>query len=108
MPKKSKLYGGKKKSDKIKEVISKTGEKITKSCLALFCDEHNKFSTTKTMNLAFFVLAFGTGVTGIIAKLVADKMLDTNTYMYVGGITGSGFLQYSYGNHLNKKNNPMP
>jgi hypothetical protein len=72
--------------------------------VAFFYDEtHTVISRTAIMNVIFFICAIATLVTGIVAKLVMNKELPSNIYLFVSGLTGGGFLQYSYTKFLNVK-----
>lgn len=66
----------------------------------LFLDKFNEFSTTKAMNIIFFVIAVATAIIGIVAKLGWGKSLDSELYLYVGGLAGFCFGQYTYGKKL--------
>ena len=60
----------------------------------LISDAKGNISTTKTMNLIFFVLAISTAIIGIWVDLSPEH------YGYIGGLCGGSFLQYSYGKKL--------
>lgn len=72
--------------------------------VAFFYDEnHATLSRTSIMNVIFFICSILLIVVGITAKLVLDKELPATIYTFLGGLTGGGFLQYSYTKVLNIK-----
>lgn len=94
----------------VKKVVKKTTKdkdckwwvKIYKT---LFFDESRKqLSRTALMNFVFFVMAITLFVVGIIGTFANPEFTIPNElYVYVSGLTGGSFLQYSYGKFLQKK-----
>lgn len=54
------------------------------------------FSMTRIFMFVTFVLAIGLGIAGFVVFMVADKVLPTNLYTYVGGLSGGGIVQYAF------------
>lgn len=67
----------------------------------LFYDTQRKFlSRTALMNFIFFMMAVSLFVVAIVAYIVWGKTIPSNIFVFVGGLTGGGFLQYSFGKKL--------
>lgn len=66
-------------------------------------EERTELSRTAMMNFIYFLCSVTIIVIAVIAGLCCNKTLDSNLFLYVGGLTGGGFLQYSYSKTLGRR-----
>jgi len=69
--------------------------------MGIFKDKTGTLSTTKVMNIVFFIMAITTFLLGIIGSAILNFKIDQNLYLFVAGLCGGSFLQYSYGKKIN-------
>jgi len=67
----------------------------------MFKDEKGKFSSTKFMNFGFFAMAIAMFIVATISNWFG-KQLQSELYVFVAGLTGGGFLQYTFKKKLDK------
>ena len=70
--------------------------------MKLLKDENGAFSSTKLMNFVFFGMAVVMFIIGVIANWLG-KEIQPELFLYVAGLTGGGFLQYSFKKKIDKK-----
>jgi hypothetical protein len=72
------------------------GKAFSNAWLKFAYDPDGNFSMTRIFMALTFILALSTGIVGIVAFLGWDKVLPTNLYTYVGGLSGGGIVQYGF------------
>ncbi len=79
--------------------------RFTEAWMKLAYLSTGEFSMTRIIMVSLFFLSIGIGVAGLLAFLIWDKVLPDNLYVYVGGLSGSGMLQYGFTKHVDGKRN---
>ena len=96
------------KADKVRQEVLGEKPKCTekwykKLFKTLFYDAETRtlLSRPALMNFIFFIMAVSLFVVGVILAF-KGKAVPPALYGYVGGLTGGGFLQYTFGKKLNR------
>jgi len=68
----------------------------------LYDEAKEQLSRTALMNFVFFMLAVGLAILSIVLPFVSTVAIPETVYIYISGLTGGSFLQYSYGKKIRK------